>query len=188
MLRIYRTAPDITTLGPGNRFVIWTQGCRRRCPGCMSPDSRPMDGGRLVSEEALGGTVLRHAFDGVTVSGGEPFLQSAALTKLIRLIRAERDTGVILYTGYTYEELKALRDPDADALLGEIDLLIDGPYINALDDGGGWRGSSNQRAIMLTDRYRDFAENDFGKPGARRQQIHIDPDGLLIVGLRNNES
>ena len=126
MLRIYRTAPDITTLGPGNRFVIWTQGCRRRCPGCMSPDSRPMDGGRPVSEEALAGTVLRHAFDGVTVSGGEPFLQSAALTKLIRLIRAERDAGVILYTGYTYEELKAFRDPDADALLGEIDLLIDG--------------------------------------------------------------
>ncbi len=187
MLRLYRIAPDITTLGPGKRFCIWTQGCIRNCPGCMSVEAQAMDGGDIVEEEALAQHILRYEFEGITISGGEPILQSKALIRLIDLIRRKRDAGVILYTGYTMEELKAMNDQNVEALLATLDLLIDGPYIEALDDNGGWRGSSNQRAFCLTERYRDAVKKEFGVKGTRRQQIHIDPMGLLIVGLRENE-
>ena len=146
-----------------------------------------MDGGFAVSEEDLVSKMLRHEFEGVTISGGEPFLQAAALAKTIRLLREKRDAGVIVYTGYTYEELLELNDPGADALLRETDLLIDGPFVEALNDDGGLRGSSNQRAVLLTDRYAKAVDGAFGKPGTRRQQVHIDPMGVLLVGLRNSE-
>ncbi len=134
MIRLCRVAPDVRTLGPGVRFCVWVQGCPRRCPGCMSPETQPMDGGEWIDEETLVARMRPFDFEGLTISGGEPMLQSPGLLRLILLLRTERDAGVILYTGYTLEELKSKGDPDALALLGQVDALIDGPYIQALDD------------------------------------------------------
>lgn len=187
MLRLYRIAPDVTTLGPGNRFCLWVQGCHQRCPGCMSPESRPLDGGFLIDEETLAARMLAFDFEGLTISGGEPMLQCAALTRLIRLIRERRDVGVIVYTGLTLEALRQRGDPDTDAFLQQIDLLIDGEYIRQLDDNGALRGSSNQQAHHLTSRYRQRCDN-FGQPGQRRQQLTIDEYGVLLIGLRDNPS
>lgn len=143
----------VTTLGPGSRYVIWVSGCNRSCPGCIAPDSHDMKKGTPVEAAALAWEILLSGADGLTISGGEPFLQAPALAELVRTVRGKRDLGVIVYTGFTYEEL--LRMPQAQALLEQTDLLIDGPYIRELDDGLSLRGSSNQRVIPLTERYRE---------------------------------
>jgi anaerobic ribonucleoside-triphosphate reductase activating protein len=93
--------------------------------------------------------------EGITVSGGEPFLQAAALCELIETTKSARDTGVIIYTGHAYQELCESEDPDAKRLLGLCDLLIDGRYKEEYNDGKSLRGSSNQQVIPLTERYRE---------------------------------
>ena len=183
MLRLYRVAPDVTTLGPGNRFCIWTQGCQRRCPGCMSKDTWDADAGFLMEEEELVRSMLRFEFEGITISGGEPFDQCHALRKVVRSLKQKRDAGVVVYTGMKYETLLASEDPAVAELLSLVDLLIDGEYVAELDDDGAYRGSSNQRAFCLTDRYREWADAEIGKPGMRRQQIQIDDRGVLLIGL-----
>ena len=144
----------VTTLGPGTRYVVWVSGCHRNCPGCIAPDSHDMTKGYPVEAGALAWDILLSGVDGLTISGGEPFLQALALAEMVRTVRQRKDLGVIVYTGFTYEEL--LRMPQAQSLLEQTDLLIDGPYIQELDDGLSLRGSSNQRTILLTKRYRNM--------------------------------
>ena len=140
-------------LGPGVRYALWVQGCEKRCPGCTAPDAWNMEAGTPVKTAALAWEIALSGADGLTISGGEPFLQAGELSEMIDIIRRKRDMGVIVYTGFLYEEL--LEREDARALLERTDLLIDGPYIRELDDGKSLRGSSNQRVIPLTDRYAD---------------------------------
>ena len=168
-IRIHAKETGVTTLGPGKRFCLWVQGCRQRCPGCVAPLSRDENGGRLIPVNALAVEIALSGMDGLTISGGEPFLQAAALAEMLDLIREKRDMGVIVYTGYILERLK--EEPESRALLERIDLLIDGPYIQELDDGGSLRGSSNQRVICLTDRYKyDLAL--YGQDGRETQTFH----------------
>lgn len=152
-INVYMTEPAVTVLGPGTRYVVWVQGCRRACPGCVAASSHREGAGRLISAGTLALDICLSGADGLTISGGEPFLQAEALAAMVRKVRQKRDLGVIVYTGYLYEELQAL--PQAEPLLAVTDLLIDGPYIRELDDGKSLRGSSNQRVIPLTERYRD---------------------------------
>ena len=86
---------------------------------------------------------------GVTFSGGEPFCQPAPLTELARLCR-QRGLDVLAYSGWTYEQLLDKHDPDVDALLEELDILVDGPFL--LDQRNlelHFRGSENQRLIDM---------------------------------------
>ena len=152
-IRVACRERSVHTLGPGNRYCLWVQGCPRRCPGCVSPTDQPLDGGYQMSIQALAAEIALSKPDGITISGGEPFLQASALAEMLVCMKEafSFDPGVIVYTGYCIEELKEV--PGADALLAQTDLLIDGPYIQELDDGRSLRGSSNQRIIPLTDRY-----------------------------------
>ncbi len=171
-LRVHMTERSVSELGFGRRFVIWCQGCRKRCPGCVAPEAQPLDGGREVDTAALAWEIIlalrSGCCEGLTISGGEPTLQCAALCDLLDRVSAKTDTGVVLYSGYTFEELKQL--PNAAALLSRCDVLIDGEYISAKDDGMALRGSSNQRVFLLTERYRDTldAYQDKHRPDARR--------------------
>ena len=88
----------------------------------------------------------------------------------------------------TMEQLRERRDVATEAFLQQIDLLIDGNYRQEQDDGGALRGSANQRAWYLTERYRSTVEPVFGKPDLRRQQIQIDDQGVLLVGLRPSDT
>ena len=176
----------VRTLGPFERIGIWTQGCGRRCPGCISPDSRDPEGGTGWETEKVVRFIEKHPeAEGLTVSGGEPFLQAEALCGVIDAIRRQRELGVIIYTGYTLEELRSSGAPPfAEELLKRTDLLIDGPYVAALDDEASLRGSSNQRVIPLTERYRPYLAL-YGVPGERRLDVKWDGDGLFAVGIPN---
>ena len=157
-IRLHNMVLHTRVLGPGTRAAIWTQGCERRCPGCMSPSSRPLDGGDwvdvdLIMKELSGLGDL----EGVTISGGEPFLQIRPLHSLLCALRRETKLGIILYTGYTMEELRSMDQPQvADIITGLADLIIDGPYLDQLNDGTALKGSGNQGVNFITDRYLPF--------------------------------
>lgn len=188
-LRLHRLVPRITALGPYMRLGIWTQGCLRRCPNCITPESQPLTGGRLAAFDEIEALFLRYPEqEGLTISGGEPFLQAGALCCLIDRLRAHRDAGVIVYTGYTLEEL--LRSEDAEenqALLERIDLLIDGPYRAELDDGKTLRGSANQRVIPLTNRYRNCLDL-YGAAQPRKTELKYTEEGFGLVGIPPRQS
>ena len=140
-----------------------------------------MDGGYLADEDTLAGDILSVPdIEGITVSGGEPFLQAEALAKLLCRVRREKDLGVILYTGYTYEEVAG------HPLLRQCDALIDGPYIKEADDGRSMRGSSNQRLIHLSERYRGKIE--YGEWGRKTQMAETDRNEVVMVGVPSGHS
>lgn len=151
-LRIRRRISPVTVLGPGKRAGIWVQGCSRGCPGCIVPDSWPTDEGEVIPVADLADWVLQQdGIDGITLSGGEPMDQAAGLAEMVQMIRSKRDLGVLCYTGY---QLERLGSSAHRALVDQVDLLIDGPYVQELHGDLLWRGSSNQRLHALTDRYK----------------------------------
>lgn len=183
-LNIYIIEKKITTLGPGNRFGIWVQGCNRNCEGCVAKDSKDSSMGRTINIGALAWEIINADVEGVTISGGEPFLQAKALSELIKKVKEIKDIGVIVYTGYLYEELDEV--DDASELLKVTDLLIDGPYVKALDDGKSLRGSSNQRVIPLTERY--VSSLDLYGASGRKTETFIHSNKINFVGIPNRIS
>ncbi len=169
-------------VGSGTTLCVVAQGCLRRCPGCITPESRPLDGGVDIDINALAYDIVsRPNIDGVTVSGGEPFLQAKGVGRLLELVHEERsEMTVIVYTGFSHEELHTLSD--AEALLRQVDVLIDGEYVESLNDGVGIRGSSNQRIIPLTHRLDAFL--DTMNTGARHiERVAIDPQSVTTIGI-----
>lgn len=143
--------------GPGERFVIWVQGCPLLCPGCFNEELLPFVSRHIVDVEEIAGKILTvSGIEGVTYSGGEPTGQAQGLALLSERLRASGLT-VLCYTGYTLEALQARRDPWIDRLLSSVDILIDGPFVRDKAMNLLWRGSSNQRAHFLTDVYRHLA-------------------------------
>ena len=184
-IRLHNEQDGVTKLGPGTRYVIWTQGCRRSCKGCMTPESRSLTGGYLKDIQELADSIVSAGREGITISGGEPFLQAACLVRLIGLIREKRDTGVIIYTGFTLEELMESEDTSVHELLCACDLLIDGEYVEELNDGRNLRGSSNQRAIPLSDRYREYVDIYGSRPA--EIEFFMKENSLSMVGVPSRE-
>ena len=94
-----------------------------------------------------------HQRDGITVLGGEPFAQPDALLALVRALRSRGCRHILCYSGYTYGELRRRGHQDSaiGAVLDDIDMLIDGPYVAGLAAGASpWTGSANQRFLTLT--------------------------------------
>ena len=132
--------------GPGLRYVLFTQGCPHRCPGCHNPDTHDFGGGTpVVLRDILADIRRNPLLRGVTFSGGEPFCQSEAL---IPLAAALKSLGyhLMAYTGYVWEDLA--RDSAAARLLPFLDMLVDGPFVAARRSLElRFRGSSNQRIL-----------------------------------------
>lgn len=150
-IRIFGTAPDSIVDGPGLRYAVFTQGCSHDCPGCHNPESHDPAGGTTVRLDDIVADIRKNGLiQGVTFSGGDPFEQPAACAELARRIRAELRLGIWCYTGYLYEELIASEDPAVHDLLGEVDVLVDGPFVQSLKSYTlVWKGSSNQRVIDM---------------------------------------
>lgn len=143
--------------GPGLRLVIFTQGCPHHCRGCHNPKTHPLEGGTPTKlSEIIAKYRQNPLLDGMTFSGGEPFLHARLLALLGKNIRNLGGT-IVTYTGYTYEELKHgieyEKKSDWQLLLDETDILIDGPYIEAQRDLSLlFRGSVNQRILDRAER------------------------------------
>lgn len=149
-IRIAGVVRESVVDGPGLRFVIFAQGCSHHCRGCHNPETWEPAGGHETSiKELLDGIRSNPLLKGVTLSGGDPFMQAGMLGKLALQVK-EMGKDVITYTGYTWEQLigMAEKDKGIKALLDKTDILVDGPFIQDLRDlGFAFRGSTNQRVI-----------------------------------------
>lgn len=179
LLNLAAFVPQTRVLGPGSRAGVWVQGCTFVCPGCIAPEWKPLQVNQLTSVKELAQRILAEPVDGITLSGGEPFLQAPALAELMRLIRQQREINCITFTGFIYSAL--LHTPQAKPLLDQVDLLVDGSYVASRNPGIGMRGSDNQRFHFLTDRLADCDYPFETTP--RRTELHFRGNDLLIVGI-----
>jgi anaerobic ribonucleoside-triphosphate reductase activating protein len=144
-LFLSRVHYPVTTLGPGRRVCIWFQGCSIRCPGCVSLDTwAPRKNGTTVERVMSAISPWLADAEGITISGGEPFDQRAALHALLTELRAQSSADILVYSGYAREAI------DLTEFAGLIDALIADPYHRDQPQTLALRGSDNQRLTCLT--------------------------------------
>lgn len=143
----------VTSLGINSRVVLWTLGCTRRCPGCISPEYQVQDKTKDRSVESIFDELKSMKFEGVTISGGEPFLWANELAELVKLIKENITDDILIYSGFTLEELLAKKDKNVNYILKNIAVLVDGPFIESQLDNVLLRGSKNQKIYVLNDKY-----------------------------------
>ncbi len=157
-LRISGTIEESIVDGTGIRFVIFTQGCCHHCEGCHNPHTHDISGGYIADIDDLVSQVRKNPLiDGVTISGGEPFIQAKAVNCLVKRLK-EFNYNIWVYSGYTLEELMKIseKDEDVNDLLFSIDTLIDGKFEkDKVDYTLKFRGSSNQRIINISEMKRN---------------------------------
>ena len=193
-LRVAKILVGTEAEGPGLRAAIWLQGCSLRCANCCNPEMLGEKGGEMRSVSALGqqlwgaqisayasGT-LRSAstqIEGITILGGEPFEQAAGASALAEEAQAS-GLSVMVFSGYTLDELRERCDPAIDDLLSHCDLLVDGQYRQSEPESERrWIGSRNQVMHFLSDRY-DREEARFREPNT--VEIRFKPGSLTVSG------
>lgn len=146
-LRIADIVNDSIVDGPGLRLTVFTQGCVHNCKNCHNPSTHDLNGGKIVDTDFIINKFFENPLlDGITFSGGEPFLQPKPLSVIAKAIK-EKGFNVIAYTGYTWEKLIEEKEKYID-LLKYTDIVIDGPFVDDLKSYDlHFRGSSNQRSI-----------------------------------------
>jgi anaerobic ribonucleoside-triphosphate reductase activating protein len=157
-IRIAGMVNDSIVDGPGMRFALFVQGCPFNCEGCHNPQTHNFDGGKLVSADEIWQKIQSNPLlDGVTFSGGEPFMQAQQLLPLAQKIK-QNNLTLFCYTGFLFENLLTDNAPKgARQLLQYIDVLVDGPFVNSQKDYRlKFKGSANQRVI---DVQKSLAQN-----------------------------
>ena len=186
---IDRVIYPITTLGPGNRLVIWTVGCSKHCSGCANPELWQADNQKNIDVNTLVELIMTYIkanhVDGVTITGGDPLEQVEDVLKLVEGIRGLTD-DILIYTGYTYEELEAMNSDDVKMLMSKVDVLIDGRYVDELNyEECVLRGSQNQSIIYLN---KDMKEryNNYLQKGRKIQNVFSNSQ-TVSVGIHNRD-
>lgn len=183
---IERILCPIVTLGPGNRLVIWTKGCNKNCSGCISPEMSVIGNAKSFDVEQIFCIVKNiydtEGFDGVTISGGDPFEQLDELLDLVERLK-EVTNDILVYTGYVWNSFKeSLDEITISRIIRNISVLIDGPYIREQNIAGlALRGSQNQRIIYF-DRAKEELYGKYMESGRQLQNIYIDDD-IITVGI-----
>ena len=184
-MNVARILYPVEVLGPGKRIGIWLAGCQHHCKGCSNPELWEQKESYEVSVDNLY-ALLRHEFadklvDGFVISGGEPFLQANELGMLLHML-LEWSRDILVYTGYTVNEIKEMHNPNILACLESIGVLIDGRYIEELNDGARLRGSSNQRIIYFGRSLQMRYESYMAQSENRIQNFSV-RDGVISVGI-----
>ena len=156
-MEIGKVLYPIKSLGIKTRVAIWTIGCFRNCFNCSNPELQYSDASKDVNVELIIESIKDYDFQGVTISGGEPFLQIHELAKLVKLINEELHIDdILIFTGYTLLELENMHDNDVDYILKHISVLVDGPYIEQKHIELPLRGSENQIVHILNKKYQSL--------------------------------
>lgn len=186
---IGRLLSPIHALGPGERVGLWTQGCSKKCAGCISPDLQTAQGTVIENRklsELLIQVARKGSCSGLTISGGDPFEQSEDLLEVLQRTRCAFD-DILVYTGYTLEEIRNRCAGDAALeCLRYIDVLIDGRYVEKLNTRDCvLRGSSNQIIYYLNEGKRAiYAE--YMKKG-RMIESFVHDGNTILTGILNAE-
>ncbi len=201
LINVHSIIPCSRVNGPGKRLVVFFQGCIRKCLGCFNPGTHSFKKNQLFSAEDIFQNFLQPDIEGITVSGGEPFLQAEGLLQLLKTAKEKYGLSTVVYTGFSYEELlcrKLIKEKETMVILRQaqddnkgamepchselvellsnhIDVLIDGPYKDEMKEPTLLaRGSANQRILFFSDRYQ---EEDFYMPA--KVEIIISKDGTI---------
>ncbi len=169
--------------GPGKRFAIWVQGCERRCTGCCNPDMQEIRKNIMVDTKDLINLIRKSMFcneiEGVSLIGGEPFLQAEGLSK-VALWAHSVGLTVLVFTGYLYDELKTMENEWVNNLLEYTDVLVDGAFIQKeYDTERDWIGSKNQKIYFLSNAYKPGIEYEKQE---RQMEVLISEKDILING------
>lgn len=172
LINLHSTIKSSRVNGPGDRFVIWTQGCRKMCKNCYNPETWSHYRNNLIDIDLLVEEIKNSSTTGVTISGGDPFEQPEELFYLLGEIKQlDLSDGVIVFSGYTIDEIRVREELRKS--LDYIDVLIDGLYIDEKRITNGLAGSSNQEFHFLSDKIsRDSINID--------QEVEIHSLGELI--------
>ncbi|WP_424357114.1 4Fe-4S cluster-binding domain-containing protein [Methanocella sp. MCL-LM] len=144
------------TNGPGRRVAIWVQGCTIGCDSCYNKELQPHEPKYLVDPLHFADRLIQSArtydCEGITISGGEPFQQSVALSLLVRNVRLS-GLSIVCFTGYPDHKIIKSTDVAVKELTSNIDVLICGSYNNCRDHQYSWYDPTDKSIIFLTDRY-----------------------------------
>ncbi len=183
MIRVLDIIEDTMVDGPGFRTSIYCAGCNHQCSGCHNPQSWDFGGGREMTTAALMKIIMADPFANVTFSGGDPMYQAEGFAELARAIHTYTNKDIWCYTGFVYESL--INDEQRE-LLEQLDVLVDGPFIQKLYDPDLlFRGSSNQRLIDVQKTLyagevilwqpnvdvKEYSVLDIKKPGSGRNHL-----------------
>lgn len=173
----------ITALGPGTRLALWVSGCNRQCEKCANPELWERHVYQKIASQKLIhaiNSVIANDIDGITITGGEPFDQATELCEVIDSLPGKID--VLIFTGYKYEEL--LEREDARELLSRVDVLIDGEYVDELNDNkSALRGSINQHILYLNKEIQPEYEEYLAE--GRKIQNFVYDYKTVSVGIHN---
>lgn len=148
-LQVLDIVMDTVVDGPGLRASIYLAGCYHKCPGCHNPQSWDMNGGKEMEVGEIVEILKQSGHTKFTITGGDPFYQPMGLLELVVRIRKEiPGSNIWCYTGFLFEDL--LDREEMVLILKNIDVLVDGPFIQELrDESLTYRGSSNQRILEI---------------------------------------
>jgi len=182
-MQIAQVVPCTEAEGPGKRFAVWFQGCPLRCPGCCNPEFLPFKGGQTKTLREMTHELTRakeeSGVEGITLMGGEPFAHVAGSLALAK-VSQQLGLSVMVFSGYTIEELQQRSEPEVGELIARTDILVDGPYIREQPDTERrWIGSRNQRIHFLTPRY----SLDEQWQQKNTLEIRVDKDGISVNGF-----
>ncbi len=150
IIHLFRLYHHSTVDGPGRRSVVQFAGCSIRCPGCYVPETHERTNGKIIPIENIIAEIEKRSgeHDGVTILGGEPFDQPESLEVLVNKLKV-KGFHLVIYSGYTVENLLERKSERIKQILANTDLLIDGAFKRELNaNAGEYRGSSNQRLIL----------------------------------------
>lgn len=175
---IARILYPVEVLGPGKRIGIWLCGCSHGCKGCSNPELWQVKDKYKISIDSVLKLIHQisdvNQVDGFTITGGDPMEQSEELQNLFKMLKSISD-DILVYTGFEIEEL-------TEKQLENISVLIDGKYVEELNDNSLLRGSSNQRIHILEENQRIKYEK-YLKAEANKIQNFNTSDGVVSVGI-----
>jgi len=165
--------------GPGNRFVLWTQGCSKGCKNCFNPETWSYEVYKELSPRQIFELIKNFELEGVTISGGDPLEQEDDLLELLFLLKEIKlPKGIILFSGFSRNEIR--ENPIREKCLSYIDVLIDGRYEEELKTESSLRGSSNQEFYFFSDkilREELFFDQEI--------ELSLESDKIVMTGFPN---
>lgn len=187
-MKVARIIFPIKVLGPGNRVGIWLAGCPHRCKGCSNPELWDSSVVQDISPASVIEAIIKITHNdpfGVTITGGEPFVQYEELCAMTKML-LELTDDILVYTGYTFEQLKESNNSYIFDILNSIAVIIDGKYVEDKNSVQPLIGSSNQKIHFLKPSFKSvYQKYILNMQGESLIQNFASNNSVISVGIHS---
>ncbi|MCR4892277.1 MAG: radical SAM protein [Lachnospiraceae bacterium] len=184
-MQVDRFLYPVHALGPGERLVIWFQGCEKHCRNCANPELQKEDPSKNISlsvfEDVLD-QISEYGIDGLTLTGGEPLYQAGELLEWIDRARMVTD-DILMFTGYSPNEIVLLGET-ANECIRKCSVVIAGEYIDELNDNHTALLASSNQQILWIDSEKRSLYLEYMNEGRTIENV-FSKDTLVSVGIHN---